>query len=98
MTDTTLSILRLGGPQPFERTQIATISVKKRGHRLRNALIGVGVGIAVGVGIGLAAGGCKIACKDNQTVLGYAIGGGAFWGAVVGVAWPTGGWRKVYVR
>lgn len=97
VTDTTLLLLNNAGRQPFEKTQIASISVKKPGHRQRNILIGLGVGLAAGAALGAAAGDCRT-CKQNQAPLGYAIGGGAFWGSLVGAVWRTGGWRKVYER
>jgi hypothetical protein len=97
MTDTDVVILREGaGPQSFERTQIASVSVEKVGHRGRDTLIGLGVGLVAGVVAGLAIRGCQTDCKPNQSPVGYGIGIGAPLGAVVGVAWPTGGWRKVY--
>jgi hypothetical protein len=98
VTDTTLLILSVGaGQQPIEKTRIASISVKKQGHRLRNTVIGLGVGLAVGAVEGVAIGSCKT-CKLDQSTLGYAMGGGAFWGAAVGAGWRTGGWRHVYER
>jgi hypothetical protein len=96
VTDTTLLILSVGaGQQPFEKAQIASLSAKKQGHRLRNTLIGLGVGLATGAAIGVAAGECKT-CKPNQSTMGYAMGGFGFLGAVVGAVWRTGGWSKVY--
>ncbi len=97
VTGTTLLLLSDAGRQPFEMTQIASIAVKKPGHRQRNILIGLGVGLAAGAAIGVAAGDCQT-CKPNQSTLGYAIAGGAFWGSLVGAVWRTGGWRKVYER
>lgn len=86
------------GRQPFERTEIASVSVKKPGHRARNTLIGLGVGLVAGAGLGLAAGECKNGCKPNQSTFDYAIINGGVLGAVIGVVWRTGGWRKVYER
>jgi hypothetical protein len=97
VTGTTLLLLTDAGRQPFEKIQIASISVKKPGHRQRNILIGLGVGLAAGAVIGVAAGDCQT-CKPNQSTLGYSLGGGAFWGSLVGAVWRTGGWRKVYER
>jgi hypothetical protein len=99
VTDTTLSILSVGaGRQSIEKTQIVSLSVKKPGRRLRHTLIGLGVGLVVGTAEGLAAGNCSAGCKANQSLTAYSIAGGAFWGALVGAAWPAGGWRKVYMR
>jgi hypothetical protein len=88
VTDTTLLILSEGaGQQPFEKTQIASVSVKKQGHRLRNTLIGLGVGF----GIGLASGGRYT--DESRPESGGSYG---MLGAGVGAVWRTGGWRKVY--
>jgi hypothetical protein len=96
VTDTTLVMLSVGaGQQPFEKTQVGSVSVKKQGHTLRNILIGVGVGLAAGAVEAVAIGSCKD-CNPGQSTYGYALGGGAFWGAVVGAVWHTGGWRDVY--
>ena len=88
VTGTTLLILGEGaGQQPFEKAQIASVSVKKQGHRLRNTLIGM----AVGLGIGLATGG-KYSDESRPATDGsYAV-----LGAGVGALWRTGGWGKVY--
>jgi hypothetical protein len=96
VTDTTLMVLSVGaGQQPFEKTQIASVSVRKQGHRIRNTLIGLGVGLAVGAAIGAAAGNCNT-CKANQADIASAMGGFGLWGAAVGALWHTGGWRDVY--
>jgi len=105
VTDTTLVILTVGsGPQSFDKTQIASIEVKQPGHRLRNTLIGLGVGAGAGLIGGVAgtsncsrlsSGGWDSLCHDAIAAVTIA---GAVVGTVVGVAWPTGGWRKVYER
>lgn len=101
VTDTALVILAVGsGPQSFDMTQIASIAVKKPGHRGRNTLIGLGAGLGAGLIAGVAgtsncSGGWDALCRD--AIAGVTIAG-ALVGTVVGVAWPTGGWRKVYER
>ncbi len=101
VTDTTLVILTVGsGPQSFDKTQIASIAVKKPGHRGRNTLIGLGVGLGAGLIGGVAgtsncSGGWDFLCHNVIAAVTIA---GALAGTVVGVAWPTGGSRKVYER
>lgn len=79
------------------RQDVRRVQIKKPGHRGRNALIGLGVG----AGGGLATG----AVFDSKTGDDFLISGfgkiaftafGAVVGTVIGVAWPTGGWRDVY--
>jgi len=95
VTDNNLVISPGTGPQSFPRPEIRSVSVKKKGHRLRNTLIGMGAGTAAGLGIGgAAASGCKqLLCGLAVPVYG-AIGFIA--GTVTGLVLPTGGWRQVY--
>jgi|HubBroStandDraft_1064217.scaffolds.fasta_scaffold32988_4 hypothetical protein len=103
VTDSELVVLKPGsGPQSLPRDRIMSVSVNGKGHRLRNALIGLGVGTAVGVGVGYGIGhaGCGKSggwCDLNEGV-GVAIGGvgGLVGGTLTGVLWQTGGWRKIY--
>lgn len=91
-------VLNVNGPQTIARQDIARVSVKKPGHRKRNALIGLAVGAGVGLGIG-AANRCQQFCVvSNGAVTGVAAAGGAAAGAIVGAVIPTGGWRTVYKR
>ena len=96
---TDLSLTLGPGAQSFARPQIISVSVKKKGRRVRNTFIGLGVGLAAGFGIGAAAAG-GAGCRGGFCGLAIgAIGGiGMLSGTVVGVAWPTGGWREVYRR
>jgi hypothetical protein len=84
--------------QTFDRAQVASISVRKSGHRVRNTFIGLGVGLAAGLGIGAAAGhNCTtFLCGPGDVIVGGIVGTAG--GTVAGVVWPTGGWRKVYQR
>lgn len=98
---TDISLMVSPGSQSFTRPQIVSVSVKKKGHRVRNAFIGLGVGLVAGIGIGLATASrcqgeiCGIAAGAGVV----AVGGlGMVVGTVAGVAWPTGGWRQVYGR
>jgi hypothetical protein len=104
VTDSELVIVGGSGTQSFPRAQIAGVSVKKNGHRLRNALIGLGVGTAAGavIGFGIGHANCGNAggwCGLNE-IWGAGIGGigGLIGGTLTGVFWDTGGWRKIYTR
>jgi hypothetical protein len=98
-TDTVL-IMRTSA-QSIGRPQIVSVSVRKKGHRMRNTFIGIGVGLAAGLGIGFATTSrCQGEICGIAAAGGVAVGGalGIVVGGVAGVAWPTGGWREVYRR
>jgi hypothetical protein len=102
-TDTDLVLTQRTGPQSFPRAQIASVSLKKPGHRVRNSFVGLGVGTAVGIVFGLALGAAQADnCHQFLCGLSVPIGGAVFGaiglvsGTITGVAWPTGGWRKIY--
>jgi hypothetical protein len=87
--------------QSIERPQIVSVSVRKKGHRMRNTFIGIGVGLGAGLGIGFAtASRCRGEICGIAAAAGVAAGGvlGIVVGGVAGVAWSTGGWREVYRR
>ena len=87
------------GQRTVTRAEIKRVDLKKRSHRGRNALIGMGVGGGAGLGIGLAnrcAGGCFIV--GNGAIIGVSVGLGVLVGVGIGAAIPTGGWREVYRR
>jgi hypothetical protein len=98
---TDVSVTMSPGAQSFGRTQIVSVSVKKNGHRVRNTLIGLGVGLAAGIGVGVATASrcqgqiCGIAAGAEVGIVGAL---GMIGGTVIGVAWPTGGWREIYRR
>jgi hypothetical protein len=98
---TDISLTLNPGSQLVGRADIASVSVKKNGHRLRNTFIGLGIGLGAGLAIGLATVSrcqgelCGIAAAAGVGVIG---GLGMISGTVVGVVWPTGGWREVYRR
>jgi len=97
VTDSTLVITLKTGMQSFQQAEVTSVSVKKKGHRLRNTLIGLGIGTGAGLGIGVGAtNGC------SELLCGVAIAGitgaGAIGGTVTGLLWHTGGWRPVYAR
>jgi hypothetical protein len=84
----------------FDRQQVLTVSVKKGGHRKRNALIGLAVGAGAGLAIGLAArpGPNQIKVISAGAVVGGLTAAGAIVGAIVGVIIPSGGWRQIYQK
>jgi len=93
-SDEGLTLRTSSGQQMFARQDLRSVSVRTHGHRLRNTLIGFGAGTGVGLGIGYAND-----CRSGFLCgLGTAVGGviGALGGTVIGVVWPTGGWREVY--
>ncbi|MGA2712144.1 MAG: hypothetical protein ABSG41_03480 [Bryobacteraceae bacterium] len=82
----------------FDRQQVSVVSVKKPGHRTRNALIGLAAGAGIGLGIGIATrakpGQLKIV--SNGAVVAGVTAAGALAGTIVGIAIPTSGWREIY--
>jgi hypothetical protein len=104
VTDSELVIQQGTGTQPFPRAQIVSVSVKTNGHRVRNALVGLGVGTAAGAVIGFGVGHANCSktgawCGLDQ-IWGAGVGGlgGLAGGTLTGVFWPTEGWRKIYTR
>ena len=104
VTDRELVLLQAGGPQTFARTQILSVSVNGKDHRVRNAFIGLGVGFAAGVGIGAAVGESQARNCRGMILCGISVpvdagvGGavGIVGGTLTGVFWHTGGWHKIY--
>jgi hypothetical protein len=100
VTDDRLTVDSENGPAMFSRQEILRVSVKKKGHRLRNTLIGLGAGVAGGAVIGAAShkdctGFCILYTTRAQDAgIGAALG--AIVGTAVGALIPTGGWREVY--
>ena len=91
-TDSSLVLDLKNGQQMFSRQEIVKVSVKKKGHRGRNALIGLGVGTGVAVWVAKSC--------DGGPCEGPAAGAAALTalllGPAIGAALPTGGWRDVY--
>ena len=97
VTDSNLVLRLTTGTQSFPQPEIHGVSVQKKGHRLRNTLIGMGLGTAVGAGIGASqTSGCKELLCDLALPVFAVIG--FVGGTVTGLVWPTGGWRQVYAR
>ena len=96
VTESNLVIGKSSAAHSFPRTDIRSVSVKEKGHRVRNVLVGMGVGLAAGLGIGAAVGhNCTgIACGGFDVVVGGLIGLGG--GIVAGLEFPSGKWRQVY--
>jgi hypothetical protein len=104
ITDETLTMTSGKGSEMFSQQDVARVSVGKKGHRGRNALIGLGIGTGAGIGIGLGVGhanDCSTGwfCGLN-TGIGGAVGGviGLVGGTAIGALIPTGGWREVYEK
>jgi hypothetical protein len=103
VTESELVIRQAGGPQTFARTQILSVSIKGKDHRLRNALIGLGIGFGAGGGIGAAVGESQ-AHSCRGFLCGLALPADAIVGAIFGIVggtltgvfWHTGGWHKIY--
>jgi hypothetical protein len=98
-SDDALVMITASGEQRLARATVSRVSVRKPGHRLRNALIGFGIGAAGGLTLGAVADArCTGDCVEGKQPLGKEFGTalGAVIGAVIGVALPTGGWREVY--
>jgi hypothetical protein len=98
-TDETMVLNSGKGDETFQQQDVRRVSLKKKGHRTRNALIGLGVGAGVGFGLGAAAdANCSSFCFGGN--LGKAIFTplGAIAGVLVGVLLPSGGWREIYKK
>jgi len=90
------------GLETIARQDIARVSVRKRGHRGRNALIGLAAGAGAGAVIGAATdhtctGWCifQVSKGTAAGILAVVFGGV---GAAIGAVIPTGGWLEVYRR
>jgi hypothetical protein len=100
ITDDTLAITAGKGQEMFDRQQVSSVATKKPGHRMRNALIGLGVGTGAGLGIGLGirAHPDQLKIVSNSAVVGGSAAAGAVIGTLVGAVIPTGGWREIYKK
>jgi len=98
ITDDTLVMTSGKGSEMFTEQEVTRVSVGKKGHRGRNALIGLAVGAGAGVAIGIAArpkpG--QLLANESGAITAVITAIGAVVGTLVGVAIPTGGWREVY--
>ena len=99
VTDEAIVVTSAKRQESFRQQDVTRVSLKKSGHRRRNALIGLGVGAGVGFGVGVAA---------DASCTGFCFGGnfgkaiftpmGAIAGVLVGALLPSGGWREIYKK
>jgi hypothetical protein len=95
VTDETIVVNSGKGQETFKQQDVMRVSLKKNGHRMRNALIGLGVGAGVGVGVGAAAD-ANCTCFGGNFAKAIFTPLGAVAGVLVGALIPTGGWREIY--
>ena len=99
VTDDSLTVNSGKGQESFPRLEILQVSVKEKGHRGRNMLIGLGIGAGVGAALGvpLCGGGSGYDCSRG---LSAGIGAGVLGviGALASAFFHTGGWNEVYQR
>ena len=98
ITDDTLVVTSGKGQEMFTQQEITRVSVRKKGHRLRNTLIGFGAGTGAGLGIGAARNvrlGIMTFAGSNRPAEGVIGGLGE---RSSGPSWPTGGWREIYKK
>ena len=98
-TDDTLVVASGKGQETFAHQQVSDVSIRKKEHRARNMLIGLGVGAGTGAVAGAI---------DDANCHGFLCGGhlsttvggvlGALVGTIVGAVWPSGGWREIYKK
>ena len=100
VTDESIVLESAKTQQSFRRQDIMRVSVKKAGHRGRNALIGLGAGAAIGAIAGAAShqdctGFCPFYTSRGEAA---AIVAGVFGaiGAGIGALIPAGGWHEIY--
>jgi len=99
VTDETIVVNSGKGQETFKQQDVMRVSLKKNGHRMRNALIGLGVGAGVGVGVGAAAdANCTGLCFGGNFGKAIFTPLGAVAGVLVGALIPTGGWREIYKK
>lgn len=108
LSDETLVVVQPSGDKVLAQSAVTSVSLKKRNHRIRHILIGLGIGAAGGLaaGAGLdSAFPCRymdLGCVPQPNVGKYPSGKeittpiGAVLGLAVGALLPTGGWREIY--
>ena len=101
VSDTALAVQTRNGAEELARPSVSRVSVKRKGHRLRHAMIGlaIGAGAGLGAGAGIDAGSsCKNSFGPCFPNAGKAILTplGALLGLGVGALLPSGGWDEVY--
>ena len=98
LTEDSLLLRTSAGQEMFARPQVKRVSIREKGHRGRNTLIGLGVGAGVGLVFGaLGDANCGPNCtmpkNFGKEALPPVFGGV---GALVGLIIPSGGWQVVY--
>ena len=96
VTEDSVMLNSCSGRQTLGRQEVIRVSVKKKGHRKRNALIGLAGGTGVGLGVGLAARCTSLCLISTGQITAVTTVAGALIGTIVGIAIPTGGWREIY--
>jgi hypothetical protein len=103
VTGDALTLNSAKGQEAFTRQEVLSLSVKKKGHRGRDTLIGLGAGAAVGLVVGAVSdkqctGWCVFEISRGEAAAIGAILFGAIGTAVGALIIPTGGWREVYKK
>jgi hypothetical protein len=99
VTDDALIVRSGGTDQTFPRDSVQQVSLRRSGHRGRNALIGAGIGAGAGLGLGAAVdNNCSpnsIVCTGNygKAILTPVFG---LLGAGIGALFRGGGWQEIY--
>lgn len=97
-TDDAMILHAKSADQTISRENLQSVSIRRAGHRGRNAVIGGAIGAGAGLGAGIAIDHCSpndIVCTGNK---GKAILTPVFGllGALVGALIPTGSWQQIY--
>jgi hypothetical protein len=96
VTDDSLAVNSGKGQEMFTRQEVGQVSVKEKGHRGRNMLIGLGIGAGFGAALGAApCSGYSCSSSKGLNVAAGAVVIGVIGTLVMAVS-PTGGWREVY--
>ena len=99
VTDGAIVVTLETGQESFKQQDVTRVSLKKNGHRRRNALIGLGVGAGVGLVVGgVADASCTSFCIAGNFGKAIFTPMGAIAGGLVGALLPSGGWREIYKK
>ncbi len=100
VTEEAIVLSLASGEQTISRQSVDRISTKGKGHRGRNALIGVGIGAGAGAVGGAAYGKSCLSgsfiCFSRGEAIGVGTVLGAIVGTIIGVLIPSGGWHDIY--
>jgi len=88
-TDTAIVLRESSGERTIQKQDVRSVKLTKKGHRLRNTLIGAGVG--AGAGAGITAGAWESNGFLGGRGVGAAVGAviGGVGGAIVGAVLPS---------